>query len=176
MTPLSEWQNFYVILGSSAGALIGLQFVVVALLAGIPNARPNEEGGSAFATPNIVHFGVVLLVSGVIAAPWHENTVVAAVLMIIGAMGIIYCLIVTRRLRGQTRYKPEFEDWLCHAILPLISYAGVTACGYVGIWFMTPALFGISAATLLLLFTGIHNAWDTATYHVFVQRHKDPNG
>lgn len=27
MTPLSGWQNFYVIVGSSAGALIGLQFV-----------------------------------------------------------------------------------------------------------------------------------------------------
>lgn len=29
MTALTEWQNFYVIVGSSAGALIGLQFVVI---------------------------------------------------------------------------------------------------------------------------------------------------
>ena len=28
-------------------------------------------------------------------------------------------------------------------------------------------LFGVGAATLLLLFVGIHNAWDSVTYHVF---------
>jgi hypothetical protein len=31
------------------------------------------------------------------------------------------------------------------------------------------ALFGAGAAALLLLFTGIHNAWDAVTYHVFVK-------
>jgi hypothetical protein len=33
-----------------------------------------------------------------------------------------------------------------------------------------PALFVVGAATLLLLFVGIHNAWDAVTYHVFVNR------
>jgi len=32
------------------------------------------------------------------------------------------------------------------------------------------ALFGVGAAALLLLFTGIHNAWDTVTYLVLVKR------
>ncbi len=30
---LTPWANYYVIVGSSAGALTGLQFVVIALLA-----------------------------------------------------------------------------------------------------------------------------------------------
>ena len=34
------------------------------------------------------------------------------------------------------------------------------------------ALFGIGASTLLLLFIGIHNSWDTVTYNVFVDRGK----
>jgi len=29
------------------------------------------------------------------------------------------------------------------------------------------ALFSLGAAALLLLFVGIHNAWDAVTYHVF---------
>jgi hypothetical protein len=29
-----------------------------------------------------------------------------------------------------------------------------------------------ATAALLLLFVGIHNAWDAATYHVFVTRRK----
>jgi hypothetical protein len=33
MTALAGWESFYVIVGSSAGALIGLQFVVITLIA-----------------------------------------------------------------------------------------------------------------------------------------------
>ena len=56
MTVLSGWQNFYVIVGSSAGALIGLQFVVIALIADMPIVRGQAQAGAAFATPTIVHF------------------------------------------------------------------------------------------------------------------------
>ena len=47
MPELTQWNNFYVILGSSAGALIGLQFVVVALIADLPHARADEQAGAA---------------------------------------------------------------------------------------------------------------------------------
>src|SRR5947209_6792396 len=33
LLPLERWESFYVIVGSSAGALTGLQFVVMALIA-----------------------------------------------------------------------------------------------------------------------------------------------
>jgi len=39
---------------------------------------------------------------------------------------------------------------------------------------ITRALFGVGAAALLLLFTGIHNAWDAVAYHVFVGK-RDTN-
>ena len=71
MTALNGWENFYVIVGSAAGALIGLQFVVVTLAAERP-ALPMAEAGAAFATPTIVHFGVVLLLSAVASVPWHK--------------------------------------------------------------------------------------------------------
>jgi hypothetical protein len=32
------------------------------------------------------------------------------------------------------------------------------------------ALFGVGAAALLLLFIGIHNAWDAVFYHVFFSK------
>jgi hypothetical protein len=40
------------------------------------------------------------------------------------------------------------------------------------------ALFIVAAAVLVLLFVGIHNAWDAVTYHVFVRRKtkKDRSG
>jgi hypothetical protein len=51
----SEWESFYVIVGSSAGALIGLQFVVLTLLAERPRPRL-AEANAAFSSPTIVHF------------------------------------------------------------------------------------------------------------------------
>ena len=63
------WENFYVIVGSSAGALIGLQFVVITLIASRPITRDTARAGGAFATLSVVHFGVVLLLSAVLSAP-----------------------------------------------------------------------------------------------------------
>jgi len=68
MTSLSGWQNFYVIVGSSAGALIGLQFVVMTLIANMPITRNDAHAGDAFTTPTVVHFGVVLLLSAACCA------------------------------------------------------------------------------------------------------------
>src|SRR5690348_7749139 len=59
MTPFAGWENFYVIVGSSAGALIGLQFVVITLLSGRPAGPGQQEAGAAFGTPTIVHFTMV---------------------------------------------------------------------------------------------------------------------
>ena len=58
MTILDGWRNFYVIVGSSAGALIGLQFVVITLIAAKPIPGADAQTGGAFATPTVVHFGV----------------------------------------------------------------------------------------------------------------------
>ena len=77
MSGLAEWDSFYVIVGSAAGALIGLQFVVMTLIAEKPIPRA-EEAGPAFATPTIVHFSTVLLLSAVLRAPWQSITLVAA--------------------------------------------------------------------------------------------------
>src|SRR5213075_231722 len=122
MTPFGEWENFYVIVGSSAGALIGLQFVVVTLIADRPRLRA-PEAGAAFATPSVVHFGVVLLLSAIVSAPWSEITGVAVLWGFVGLCGIIYAVIVAQRLRIQTTYKPVFEDWLFHLLLPFAAYA-----------------------------------------------------
>ena len=89
MSAFNGWENFYVIVGSSAGALIGLQFVVVTLIAGRPLGRAEAQAGGAFATPNIVHFGVVLFLSAMVSAPWYAITIVAALWGIVGLVGVV---------------------------------------------------------------------------------------
>jgi hypothetical protein len=166
MLELTEWNSFYVIVGSSAGALIGLQFVVMALIAETPNARPDAQAGAAFSTPSVVHFAVVLLVSAIISAPWHTIGPVGVVLGLVGISGIVYAIIVARRMRVQTAYRPVFEDWLFHVLLPTAAYGFLAVSAYVARFQARPAQFLVGAATLILLFVGIHNAWDAVTYHV----------
>jgi len=170
MTALAGWENFYVIVGSSAGALIGLQFVVMALVASMPSAPGAAQASGAFATPTVVHFATVLLLSAVLCAPWHEITTPAALWGLLGLCGFAYSLFVARRMRVQTAYQPVFEDWLCHALLPLAAHATLAIAAFAIRNHVGVALFGVGASALLLLFIGIHNAWDTVTYHVFVKK------
>ena len=172
MAQLDAWANFYVIIGSSAGALIGLQFVVITLVADLPVAGADMRLVGTFTTPSVIHFGVVLLLSAIVSAPWSGLGIISIVWGIISFCGIIYTIIITWRLRGQTVYKPVFEDWLFHALSPLVAYLalGVSACESHS--HERDALFLVAGSALLLLFVGIHNAWDIATYHIFVQRQK----
>jgi len=170
MTILTGWENFYVIVGSSAGALIGLQFVVMTLLAERPIVPGQEKAGSAFATPTVIHFGTVLLLSAVISAPWQTVGIPAILWGLMGLIGIVYAAIVARRMRKQTVYQPVFEDWLCHALLPFAAYATMTGSAGAAYAYPHGAMFGIGVAALLLLFIGIHNAWDAVTYHVYSKK------
>jgi hypothetical protein len=169
MSPLNGWTNFYVIVGSSAGALIGLQFVVLTLIAGRPALRGESQAGAAFSTPSVVHFAVVLLLSAVISAPWDGIDAVAVLCGGVGLSGIVYSVVVARRMRAQTAYKPVFEDWLFYVLLPCAAYAVLAGSAFAARAFTRKALFFVGATVLMLLFTGIHNAWDTVTHLVFVQ-------
>jgi len=169
-SPLIAWESFYVIVGSSGAALTGLQFVVIALIAEARTqsaARPresNDQSIAAFGTPTIVHFCSVLLVSAILSAPWHGLTSVGLILGVCGLVGVVYGVIVVRRARRQTGYRPVWEDWLWHAVLPLIAYALILISAIVLRSYPQRALFVIGTMALLLLFIGIHNAWDTVTY------------
>jgi hypothetical protein len=166
MSELAAWDSFYVIVGSAAGALIGLQFVVMTLVAARPSLRA-AEAGAAFATPTIIHFGTALLLSALLRVPWQSIIPAAACCGLIGLCGVAYAIVVARRMRRQTVYQPEFEDWLFHALLPLAAYATLAISSFASASRTREALFGVGAAALLLLFIGIHNAWDSTSYHVF---------
>ncbi|MDP9266781.1 MAG: hypothetical protein M3P27_00470 [Acidobacteriota bacterium] len=174
MALFAEWESYYVIMGSSAAALIGLQFVVIALIADLRSHSTSREI-DAFATPTIVHFGTVLLLSGIVSAPWHRLALPAVLFGTGGALGLVYTLIILRRARRQTGYAPVFEDWMFHVILPALAYAALATAAALLSRRTEQALFGIGAAALLLLFVGIHNAWDTVTYIVTVRRVQEPD-
>jgi hypothetical protein len=174
MTALTPWLTFYEIVGASAGALIGLQFVVMALIANLPQTRAMGPGGATFVTPTVIHFCAALLLAGMMTAPWFGVAPVAILLGVMGIAGVVYTVFVARRMRHTvSAYRPEPEDWLFHVALPVVAYTAIVASACTGRYLWGFALFAVAAAALLLLFIGIHNAWDIVTYHVFVKREKD---
>ncbi|MGE5624662.1 MAG: hypothetical protein ACM3ZT_03845 [Bacillota bacterium] len=171
MSALTDWDSFYVIVGSAAGALIGLQFVVMTLIAENPPARA-AEAGPAFATPTIIHFSAVLLLSALLRMPWGTIASAAVLWGVMGVAGLVYTFFVTRRMYTQTAYAPVFEDWLFHALLPIGAYAALGISAFDAGAHLRDALFWAGGAALVLLFIGIHNAWDTIAYQVWVIRPK----
>jgi hypothetical protein len=167
-SPLVAWESFYVIVGSSAGALTGLQFVVMALVAE-QGLQGSGRQISAFGTPTVVHFCVVLLLGAILTAPWHGLSGPALTLGALGVAGIVYGLVTILRAVRQSDYKPVFEDWVWHTVLPFVSYAAILLGSIRLTREPLTALFTLAGAAMLLLFVGIHNAWDTVTYVVTTQ-------
>jgi hypothetical protein len=169
LSPLATWQNFYVIIGSAAATLTGLMFVVITLTAQLRVQMSSPGSGIAvFSTPNVFHCGAALLVAAILSAPWPVLWPAGLLLGLSGLGGMIYILIVLWLARHRlAEYQPVLEDWLWYMVLPLVSYTALVVAAMVLPGYPALALFVIAAATLLLLFIGIHNAWDNVTYTVF---------
>jgi hypothetical protein len=166
---LTHWDSFYVIVGSSAAALTGLQFVVIALVA---DSTLSTSGRliAAFGTPVVVHFGSTLLISAILSAPWTSLAPVAWCMFLLGLAGLLYGAAVLRHARSQQNYSPEASDWIWHTVLPNFAYAAVLLAALALTKSEAMALFVIGGSALLLLFIGIHNSWDTVTYVVIRNR------
>jgi len=165
---LARWADFYLITGTAAAALTGLQFVVQTLLTSDAlqhvAGRDPEGGVDAFGSPTVVHFTLALVVSAVMCVPWTGERALQVTLALTGVAALGYLAVVLRRAQRQKSYVPVVEDWLFHAVLPTVAYAAIVACALLLARSLEASLFAAAGATLLLLCIGIHNAWDTVTY------------
>lgn len=167
-SPLAGWENFYVIIGSSAGGLTGLTFVVMAL-ARDSGQKVRAASVGAFMTPMIVHFCGALALAAFMCMPHQRTGTVSAGLALGGLAGIVYGGFIGANMwrsgTGDTRYIPVREDWIWNVIVPTAAYAGLTVMAIL-IWdrLTEAALYGVAVLVLALLFIGIRNAWDLVVW------------
>ncbi len=162
VTPLASWQNYYVIVGSAAGALTGLQFVVLTLVAQIKQASSMREI-RAFGSPTVVHFCTALLISALMAAPWQSPANFGILLGLGGVAGVSYSL-GTVWHAWKAAYNPDVLDWIFYAALPLAAHLALVAASVL-LWRNSGwALSIIAADSLTFVLLGVHNSWDTVTY------------
>ena len=171
---LSSWQNFYMIAGTAAATLTGLMFVATTLIAGMDTHVPTANAGiSAFNTPTVVHFGVVLLLAGILSAPWQTFSSLSFLLGLLGLGMVFYSIIVMRRMRRVPHYQSTLEDWLWYLVFPLLASTLLIVAAFVLPKSPSPALYIVGSAIMLLLLVGIRNAWDIVTFLAVERAHSE---
>jgi hypothetical protein len=119
---LSQWQNFYRIMGAAAATLTGLMFVATTLFAGLnTHVEIANAGISAFNTPTVVQFCAVLLLAGIFSAPWQTFSTMSLLLGLLSGGMVFYQIIIMQRMRRMPHYQSTLEDWLGYMALPLLA-------------------------------------------------------
>jgi hypothetical protein len=176
--PLHGWENVYVIVGSSAAALTGLTFIVITISAeaaesddGVRTPAARLRGLRAFITPIAVHFCAALWVSVLMSVPGQTAYSLAICLGVTGLAGLWYCATVIQwLLRATATYRPFLADWIWNAVLPTFAYLCVLTVALLLYRLPWLSLYIVAASTVLLLFIGIHNAWDIVAW-ITTERH-----
>lgn len=171
---LSSWQNFYLLVGTAAATLTGLMFIVTTLIAGIDSHVATLDAAiSAFNTPNLVHFGAVLLMAGILSAPWETYSSISLLLGLLGVAKVVYLITVLQRMRRVPDYQTPLRDWMWYGIMPLLANVILIAAAA---WLPADprlALYFISLVMVALLFIGIRNSWDLVVFLAVDRSHPE---
>jgi hypothetical protein len=162
--PLEDWRDFYVMIGTASGAIVGASFIVASLASGV---KERAVGMRGFISPTAVHLASVLVSSAILSVPKISALVVALLLGTGGAAGAVYALIVVARI---WRMKLGMEDWCFYALLPVFAYGAIAASAAMIVLRVDSPLYLLSAALILLLIVGMRNAWDMATFLIMRER------
>jgi hypothetical protein len=166
-----DWEDFYLIIGSGAGALIAVMFVVATLMAGL-ESRTVSRGARVFFTPIVFHFAMVLVVSAIAVVPELSPRAVGVIVALCALVGLVYSAATTIRVfQPSPDNPPHWSDKYFYGLLPAAVYLGL-ACAAGAVW-RSPggAAYAIGALMLVLLLIGIRDAWDLGTY--LLQRERD---
>jgi hypothetical protein len=156
-----RWHDFYLLVGSAAGALIGLLFVVATLTAGFSPER-GRRGVAFFMTPTLFHLGVILALSAMAMAPDLDGRATGGLVAASALAGAAFCVYAIAGIRSAGQADHWSDVW-CYGAAPLAAYAalGVIAAAF---WMGSVAAPALAAVLMALLAIAIRNAWDLVTW------------
>jgi hypothetical protein len=158
------WQDYFLLVGSAAAALIGLLFVVVTLTAGRERSML-ELGQRYYMSPIVADLAAILVMSGAAMVP---DVRPLALGLFVAAAGLVGLAADVRIAWGIGRLSIPGENmafdrsWygIVPAIVSLLT-AGAGVAILQGTSWGPPALAAVLMALLLVC---VHNAWDLVTY------------
>ncbi|MGH6889432.1 MAG: hypothetical protein ACREHF_09570 [Rhizomicrobium sp.] len=164
--PLAEWRDFYVMIGTASGAIVGASFIVATLAGNLKERR--ATGLRGFIAPTIVHLGSVLIGSAILTAPTLTPLALSVLLGSGGLAGVAYGIVVATRIWAM---RLDTADRAGYAIIPISAYAAIAAAAFLGLSAAALALDILAVALVAILVVGIRNTWDMATFILLRDQH-----
>lgn len=161
LTPvLQTWLTFFQMTGESAATLVGLMFVIVTLAARqisdetLPIVR-------TFVTPTLMYFVAALLLSALLCIPTQTYRGLSAELWGFFVLEFGYFVRILLQMRRYVRVMPlKAIDQLRLSAFPGLACICVATTSVLLHWHDPAALNTLSIGLLLLICTGILNAWE----------------
>jgi hypothetical protein len=158
---LAPWQNFYVLTGTAAATLTGLMFVAVTFGSSIVT-RETSVQARAFLDPPYMHFVQILMTACLLTVPMVGETAVGGLFLAIALMrlGGLYWVFRSFTVIQRRTGDIELSDWVLSIAIPAICHLLLLATSVAFFLRMTCAFVGLAIVVMMLLFTGIHGAWE----------------
>lgn len=161
---LTEWHDFFVLLGTAAGTLVGLLFVAASVSSGVFSTE-RRAPMRVFLTATVVHFASVLAASLIVLLPLESWRALGAMVLICGLVGLGYSTLALRdSVRDGLINNIDWEDRTWYGLLPFAAYVAECAAGFVLACGAAAGCAVLAASMGLLLVAGIHNAWDITVW------------
>jgi len=164
MHALTEWRDFYVMIGTASGAMIGAAFIVATLTA---NLEKRGLGLRGFITPSAVHLGSVLVGSAILTVPTLNGLSLAILLGAGGVGGAGYSIIVATRI---WHLELDLDDRWFYVALPIMAYATMATAAIMACTRNEPTFETLAVALVSLLVIGMRNIWDMASFAIMQGR------
>jgi hypothetical protein len=168
-SPLADiihaWHDFYVLVGTASATLVGLMFVTASIGTQVFTEK-NRAGMRAFISPTVVHFSAILFICIVAAIPSQTWRSLGALLLLGGALGIVYSARLWVQLFIRRSFDVDVVDRMFYALIPVVGYLLVLLCALLLLMQSGLSLDVLAAALITLLLAGIRNGWDMTMWIV----------
>jgi hypothetical protein len=156
---LTDWHEFYVLLGTAAAALVALLFVAVSIATSVltPDAE-SRRNTATYMSPVVFHYANVLFLSLIALIPTQTWESFGVVIGIAAASSVIYSMVIA--LRVHRNPISDLPDRLCYGVIPMLCYASGLVVAPLMFEEKPAGLNILAGAALLLLVVNIRNAWD----------------
>ena len=158
------WQDYFLLVGSAAAALIGLLFIVVTLTIG-RELSSIERGQKLYMTPIVFHLGGIVLLSGAAMAPVATPVLFGLASGIVALIGSVSCVRIGSEIYRMPVAPTKVYDMWWYGIIPAMAYLLLLPAS--ALLAVTPSEWALTAVAALLmaqLLISIHSAWDLVTY------------
>jgi hypothetical protein len=156
------WDSFYLLVGSAAGALVGLLFVVASLTVGIEENRA-ERGSKFFMSPTVFHLAAVFVISAITMVPRISGADAALVMTAVILVGLTYAVRNALALR-QAGVAQHWTDFWSYGVGPIACYLALAVL----CWLVSRGDAGapplLASVLVLFVLLCIRNAWDLVTW------------